>query len=146
VIGAGGSRRNPTVTVLEADESGVRVREYRGDVASGTMSAVEVLEIPADSVYSFPEGRRRVAGTVSADGTTVAVSVTREQLNLCFAKDTGCPRYHWDILVVDVTGGEPRMLASGASYRFPDELVLSPTGDRLLYEVDGDLYLVEAGG
>ena len=143
IIGAGGSRSNPTLTLLDVNESGVRIQHYRGDTTSGTMSVIEVLEVPRDSVYSSPNGTDEVAAAVSADGTTVAMSVTRERLNLCFGRDTGCPRFHWEIRVADIDSGNTRVVARGASYWPADELVLSPTGDRLLYEVDGDLYLVE---
>lgn len=137
IVDIGGHRDSPRFTVIDAT-GGARVVTFTGDAAAGTGATSESLFIPPDSVWADPYDN--VKGAASPDGSRIAVSVLRDYLSGCY----GSPcRFRWDILLVDVTADEVSVIAYGVSKGEPTGMVFSPAGSRLLYETEGQLYLVD---
>ena len=109
---------------------------FVGD-AAGPGTVTEVHRISGDSIWGSPGNN--VVASRSPDGDLFGFGVTRS-----ITCGGGCTE-RYAIEVYDRSSGVNRIVADGVAPKGPWGLVFSPDGSRLLYETDGNLYLVELG-
>ena len=109
---------------------------FVGDV-TGPGTVTDVHRIPGDSIWLSPFDN--IMASRSPDGDLFGFGVTRS-INCA----GGCIE-RYAIEVYERSSGVSRIVANGASQKGPWGLVFSPDGSRLLYETEGNLYLVELG-